>query len=180
LIAFELSECYEADPTFDYATVRRREGPIWRLVTEKPPHLLDPRYSTWDEMMLATIDELITEANRDRSGDLRDRTWSEFNVTAYRHPLSAGLPFVARWLDMPIRPLPGDLYTVRVQSGSVGASERMVVSPGHEADGIMHMPTGQSGHPLSPFYSNSHDAWINGDATPFLPGPAEHSLTLVP
>ncbi len=180
VIAFELSECYEADATFDYATVRRREGPIWKLVTEKPAHLLDPRYSTWDEMMLATIDELITEARRDRSSDLRDRTWSEFNVITYRHPLSTGLPFVARWLDMPVRPLPGDLYTVRVQSGSVGASERMVVSPGHEADGIMHMPTGQSGHPLSPFYSNSHDAWVNGGATPFLPGPAEHSLTLVP
>jgi penicillin amidase len=56
----------------------------------------------------------------------------------------------------------------------------MVVSPGHEADGIMHMPTGQSGHPLSPFYSNSHDAWVNGDPTPFLPGPAQHSLMLTP
>ena len=52
MIAFELSECYEADPTFDYATVRRREGPIWKLVTEKPLHLLDPRYATWDDMIL--------------------------------------------------------------------------------------------------------------------------------
>ena len=44
----------------------------------------------------------------------------------------------------------------------------------------MHMPTGQSGHPLSPFYANSHDAWVKGEPTPFLPGPAEHTLTLVP
>jgi penicillin G amidase len=180
VIAFELSECYEADATFDYATVRRREGPIWKLVTEKPPHLLDPRYSTWDEMILATIDEVIAESTRDRSGGLRDRKWSELNVTAYRHPLSAGIPLAGRWLDMPLRPLPGDLYTLQVHWGSLGASERMVVSPGHEADGIMHMPTGQSGHPLSPFYSNSHEAWVNGDPTPFLPGPAEHSLTLAP
>ena len=28
----------------------------------------------------------------------------------------------------------------------------------------MQMPTGQSGHPLSPFYANSHDAWVDGDA----------------
>ena len=74
----------------------------------------------------------------------------------------------------------GDLYTIQVHSGSLGASERMVVSPGHEAEGIMHMPTGQSGHPLSPFYSNSHDAWVTGEPTPFLPGPAEHTLTLTP
>jgi len=42
------------------------------------------------------------------------------------------------------------------------------------------MPTGQSGHPLSPFYSNSHDAWVRGAATPLLPGREEHRLTLTP
>jgi penicillin amidase len=54
---------------------------------------------------------------------------------------------------MPPHALPGDLYTPRVQWGAIGASERMVVSPGREAAGIMHMPTGQSGNPWSPFYS---------------------------
>jgi penicillin amidase len=81
---------------------------------------------------------------------------------------------------MPARALPGDLYTIQVHSGSLGASERMVVSPGREAAGIMQMPTGESGHPLSPFYANSHEAWVNGDATPFLPGPTEHALTFAP
>jgi penicillin amidase len=56
----------------------------------------------------------------------------------------------------------------------------MIVSPGHESEGIMHMPTGQSGHPLSPFYSNSHPAWVDGEATPFLPGPTVYTLTLTP
>ena len=178
VIAFVLSECYEADPTFDYATVRRREGPIWRIVTEKPPHLLDPQYATWDEMILSTIDQVIADAKGKDSTPLGSRRWSDYNVTAFRHPLSTSIPLAGRWLDMPVKPLSGDLYTIQVHSGSLGASERMVVSPGHEADGIMHMPTGQSGHPLSPFYANSHDAWVNGDPTPFLPGPAEHTLML--
>jgi penicillin amidase len=98
----------------------------------------------------------------------------------YRHPLSPAIPFAGHWLDMPAKALAGDLYTIQVHSGSLGASERMVVSPGHEDEGIMHMPTGQSGHPLSPFYASSHEAWVNGDPTPFLPGPAEYSLTLLP
>ena len=179
-IAFVLSECYEADPAFDYATVRRREGPLWRLVTEKPLHLLDPQYATWDELILSTIDRVIADAKGKNSTPLGGRRWSDDNVTAVRHPLSAGVPFGPRWLDMPMRPLAGDLYTIQVHSGSLGASERMVVSPGHEAEGIMHMPTGQSGHPLSPFYSNSHEAWVKGDPTPFLPGPPEHTLKLGP
>ena len=181
IVAFVLSECYEADEAFDYATVRRREGPIWKMVTEKPQHLLDPQYATWDEMILSTVDAVIEEAKKDRSGPLGDHTWSEYNAIVYRHPLSPALPsFFSRWLDMPKRALAGDMYTIQVHSGTLGASERMVVSPGHEAEGIMHMPTGQSGHPLSPYYANSHDAWVNGDPTPFLPGPAEHTLTLEP
>jgi penicillin amidase len=56
----------------------------------------------------------------------------------------------------------------------------MIVSPGREEEGVMNMPTGQSGHPLSPFYGNSHPAWVKGDLTPLMPGTSAHSLTLVP
>jgi len=178
VFTFVLAECYEADDHFDYTTVRRREGPIWRIVTEQPPHLLDPRYARWNDMLVAAVDSVIEDLSA--SGDLRDRQWSEFNRVSFRHPLSAAIPFVGRWLDMPRADIPGDLYTPRMMWGSVGASERMIVSPGREADGIMHMPTGQSGHPLSPFYGNSHEAWVKGEATPFLPGPAQHTLTLTP
>jgi penicillin amidase len=175
-----LAECYEADESFDYTTVRRREGPIWRIVSERPQHLLDPRYNTWTDMLVDAVDTTIAEILKDHGGELEDRRWSEFNVTAFRHPLSAAVPLLGRWLDMPRHELPGDLYTPRMAWGSVGASERMVVSPGREAEGIMHMPTGQSGHPLSPFYANSHGAWVKGEPTPFLPGRPVHSLTLVP
>jgi penicillin amidase len=180
VIAFVLAECYEADPEFDYTSVRRREAAIWRLVKEQPPHLLDPQFDAWNDLLLAAIDATLLQATLGRAGPLRDRVWSEFNVVAQRHPLSAAIPFAARWLDMPQVPMPGDLFTPRVHWGAIGASARMVVSPGREADGIMHMPTGQSGHPLSPFYRNSHDAWLNGTPTSFLPGSAAHTLTLVP
>ena len=180
VIAFVLSECYEADRSFDYTTVRRRDGAIWTLANEQPQHLLDPAYSTWSDMLAAAVDTTIEQAMRGQSGDLRDRVWSEYNAVRYRHPLSAGMPFIGRWLDMPQEPLPGDLFTPRVHWGAIGASERMIVSPGREADGIMHMPIGQSGHPLSPFYANSHGAWVKGEPTPFLPGPTVHALTLSP
>ena len=177
IISFVLVECYENDPAFDYRTVRRREGPIWALVSQKPMHLLDPRFKSWDALLLAAVDAVIDRAGRD--GGL-DAPWSKFNVTVYRHPLSSSIPFFGARLDMPQRPLDGDLYTPNMHWGANAASERMIVSPGREPDGIMHMPTGQSGHPLSPFYANSHDAWMKGEATPFLPGKTEHTLTLTP
>ena len=81
---------------------------------------------------------------------------------------------------MPADPLPGDIDMPRVQTPTFGASMRLVVSPGHEAEGLLHMPGGQSGHPLSPFYRAGHEAWVKGEPTPLLPGPAEHTLTLTP
>jgi penicillin amidase len=178
VMTFLLSECYESDPDFDHTRNRRREGPIWKILTERPRHLLDPAYATWDELLLTSIDSVIKFAVS--QGELEDMSWAAYNVTTFRHPLSPGLPFIGRLLDMPITPIPGDLYAPRVTWGSNAASQRMVVSPGREADGIMQMPTGQSGHPLSPFYGNSHDAWVTGEPTPFLPGPPVHQLTLVP
>ena len=81
---------------------------------------------------------------------------------------------------MPAQALPGDSGMPRVQGPDFGASERMVVSPGHEADGIIHMPGGQSGHPMSPFWGAGHDDWVHGRATPFLPGQTRYTMRLVP
>jgi penicillin amidase len=177
IMAFALAECLEADPAFDYRLLRRREGPIWAMVSEKPMHLLDPQFDSWDQLLTRAADDAIERAERE--GGLAE-PWSRWNITVYRHPLSPALPFVGRLLDMPQRPLAGDVYTPNMHWNSSGPSERMIVSPGREAEGILHMPTGQSGHPLSPFYGNSHQAWVDGEPTPFLPGEPLHTLVLTP
>ena len=81
---------------------------------------------------------------------------------------------------MPADQLDGDMNMPRVAAPDFGASERMVVSPGHEADGIIHMPGGQSGHPLSPFWGTGHEAWVKGKPTPFLPGKSIHNIEAKP
>ena len=68
----------------------------------------------------------------------------------------------------------------RVQDGAFGASERFAVSPGHEAEGYLQMPGGQSGHPLSPYYRAGFDEWAEGQAAAVPAGAAEHTLTLTP
>jgi len=81
---------------------------------------------------------------------------------------------------MPRAPMGGDHDMPHVHTPGFGASERFAVSPGHENSGYFHMPGGQSGHPLSPFYRAGHDAWVGGQRQPFLPGAAVHTLTLRP
>jgi penicillin amidase len=81
---------------------------------------------------------------------------------------------------MPEQQLPGDAQMPRVQGAAFGASQRLVVSPGHEAQGSLQMPGGPVDHPLSPFYGAGHEDWVQGKPTPLLPGAAKHTLTLRP
>jgi len=180
-----LAPCHEADERFDYLGsqpnrgLRQWEGPLWALLTERPPHLLDPRHASWDAQLLAAADAVLDEMTKD-GRRLGSRTWGERNTVLIQHPISRVAPALAGWLDMPRQPLPGDSDMPRFQSAKAGASERLAVSPGREERGYFHMPCGQSGHPLSPHYADGHAAWTAGEPTAFLPGPAAHVLTLEP
>ncbi len=166
-------------PGFNYRSLPY-EHALWALVTERPVRLPPPGHHGWEDLLLAAADRLMAEL--DRQGVRPDlATWGARNTVRIRHPLSPGLPgFAARWLDLPAEPLPGDNHMPRVQSPRAGASQRFVVAPGSEDEGIFHMPGGQSGHPLSPFYRAGHEAWSRGEASPFLPGETLHTLTLKP
>ena len=156
------------------------EDAVWQLAHEQPARLLDPAQKSWTALLLAAADDVTADV--EKSGlPLARFTWGARNTLAMQHPFGRFMPgLLARWLDMPATQLPGDADMPRVQTPRFGQSERMIVSPGHEAEGIFHMPGGQSGHPLSPYFRAGHDAWVRGEATPFLPGPAQHTLTLNP
>jgi penicillin amidase len=166
-------------PDMRFAPSPQFEAPLWHLVTERPMHLLDPRYPKWEDALLASLDAALEEMEHE-CGQLATCTWGRQNTLEMRHPLSSALPFAARWLDMPQVQMPGDAAMPRVQGRQFGASERLVVSPGREAEGVFQMPGGPVDHPLSPFYGAGHDAWVRGEPQPLLPGPPAHRLQLLP
>ncbi len=167
------------DPSFDFTRLLRGEGPVWQILTERPIHLLDPTFTSWDDALLSAVDATIAQLTE--SGvSLADRTWGQANSAEIRHPLSSAIPLFGTFLNLPSDPLPGDIYTPRASTPRTGPSERMAVSPGRESEGILHIPTGQSGHPLSPHYRDQYRAWLNGEATPFMPGATVSTLTLAP
>jgi penicillin amidase len=171
--------CKTADERFLWSRLPFYEGPLWALLTERPAHLLSPKHRSWDDQLLAAADTTLAELAKD-GARLAALTWGARNTTLIQHPLSRAVPSLARLLDVTPAPLPGDSHMPRFQSPTSGASERLVVSPGRESEGIFHMPVGQSGHPLSPNYQDGHAAWARGEATAFLPGAPVHVLTLLP
>jgi penicillin amidase len=166
----------EIEPT------ERFEKALWELVTTRPPGKLPQDFPNWRALLLGQVDNAIVRLIAN-CGELARCSWGARNMVRIRHPLSGSLPFLARFLDMPTWPLPGDHNMPRVQDvegGAFGASERFAVSPGHEAQGYLHIAGGQSGHPLSPYYRAGFEAWARGEPLPFLPGFVQHRLLLVP
>lgn len=156
------------------------EAAVWAMIRTQPPHLLNPKYPDWHALLTgaahAVVDELGSEP-----GGLAARSWGEYNRSAIRHPLAAALPsWLGHYLTMPREPLAGDSNMPHVAAPEFGASEHMAVAPGHEADGILSMPGGQSDHPLSPYFGAGHEDWVAGRPTPLLPGETQHTLTLQP
>jgi penicillin G amidase len=156
------------------------EDALWQLTHEQPARLLNPAHRSWTELLVAAADDVLADAKKAGLPPARF-TWGARNTLAMQHPFSRLLPApLAGFLNMPAVALPGDGDMPRVQGRVHGASERLVVAPGHEAEGIFEMPGGQSGHPLSPYYRAGHEAWVKGEPSPLLPGPTQHVLTLRP
>lgn len=155
------------------------ETPGWALIQASRADTLPGGVANWD----ALLQRAVLDSHADllkRFGSLAAATWGAENPAGIRHPLSAALPLLSGWLDMPATPMAGDSHMPRVQNHGHGQSERMVVSPGHEENGILVIPGGQSGHPMSRFYRGDHAAWLAGEPLPFLPGEVAHRLVLRP
>ena len=156
------------------------EGAVRRLLRARPPALVPPGYAGWDALEAAALAAVKADIDEAAGGDLARYTWGGYMHAGVKHPLSDAV-FGLRWLtDPPDASVNGDSGTPRAHYPGGGPSERMAVSPGHEARGLFHMPGGQAGNPLSPYYLAGHADWLRGRAAPFLPGPAKWTLRLVP
>ncbi|MBK9775969.1 MAG: penicillin acylase family protein [bacterium] len=174
-----VAPCLAAGPGFDARDLPLRASVARELLEKRPLHLLPAPHGDWDQVIAAAVDTAM--ARLEATGQPETAwTWGARNTAAIEHPFAAVLPQLRRWLAAPAQPLPGDSNLPRVQHPSSGASERLVVSPGREKDALFHMPGGQGGHPLSPFFLAGHDDWAQGRPTPLLAGPARHVLTLEP
>ena len=68
------SRCRKADPKFQLKNLHTLEQPTWALLSRRPVHLLDPKYASWDALLLSVVDQMLTEESADGSS-LERKTW---------------------------------------------------------------------------------------------------------
>jgi penicillin amidase len=176
-----LERCLMEDAQFKY--VGGMETPLRALLTARIPELSPDGQGSdaWASFLVDALVHSWREFQDHYHGVSPETvTWGQINHVQIRHPLSGAVRGLSWLFDMPESESPGCDSCIRVLSGNVSASERLVVSPGHGAEGIFHMPGGQSGHPLSPHYRDQQHAWSQGTALPFIAPLNRHTLTLVP
>ncbi|WP_337842619.1 penicillin acylase family protein [Rheinheimera sp.] len=155
------------------------ETATWALLQQPRPDTVPAGFDSWKALLQrAVLDS--KNALEQQQGNLAQATWGALNTSQINHPLGSAIPVLGDWLNMPAMPMNGDSHMPRVQNKVHGQSERMVVSPGHEEDGLLVIPAGQSGHPLSPFYQADHAFWLHEKWLGFLPGETTYLLKIEP
>ncbi len=94
--------------------------------------------------------------------------WGDTIPLTFRHPLSGGLPFLGRWLDVGPFPQAGTGTTVKQTSPRLGPSMRMVVDFSDLDQSMQNITLGESGQFTSPYYRDQFSAWYEGKSFPML------------
>ncbi len=157
----------------------RVSWPVEQLLAAAPPNLVPTPYKSWNDVAGAILANVAASVQHE-GGGLADFTWGKQNHTGIHHPLAAFVPLLGLLTDPPDVPVAGDSIIPRVAVPGDGASERLVVSPGHEASGLFDMPVGQAANPLEPYFGAGEQDWVEGKGTPLLPGAEKWRLVLVP
>jgi penicillin amidase len=160
--------------------LRGIEPATWQLIHSQP--------DSWLPADTESFDELLVDAYRRAKHKLLDKyspveadmealAWGKVNALSVEHPFASQIPLIGSMLNMQHVEGFGDTYMPAVQAPSFGASERFFVSPGHLEDAILTLPGGQSGHPLSKFFTAGFNDYATHAATPLLPSEPIHSRT---
>lgn len=166
--------------------LRHVEPAVSELLRQQPLEWLPEQYENWNQFLTQSYREtrrdMLTKYVAENADvtlvNLEKLRWGTVNALKIQHPFSRVMPWLSGFLDMPIVDGFGDSYLPAVQSGSHGASQRLIVQPGREESAILTIPGGQSGHPLSSFYRLGFEQFTENQSTPLLPGEIKHTIKI--
>jgi penicillin amidase len=160
----------------------RREAFVCRAL----PRLLEgdvPKwiaaYSSWTELLRVALREALAFLDRELGSDRAEWRWGALHRVRFAHPL-ARMPGLGALFVAAEHELGGDEQTVLQASFDarlgfdvvVAPSWRLIVDLSDVERARSVLPTGQSGNPASPHWSDQASLWVSGE---LKPAPVSHN-----
>ena len=153
--------------------------PLWKIIDDKPLHLLHSSYRDWDAFLIASLfdlDELIDK----QYGGLANLSWEAVNEIEFQTLAEFDNIFLKSLIALPEYETKGDVFLPKVREKGFGANARLVLSPGSNQQNLIAMPVGQSSNPLSSYWSVGHEEWAKDIPLMLSPGDTKYELTIFP
>ena len=159
-----------------------------QLLTHTPARWLPSTYANWNDFLAAVVQRGLRDANA--PADLS--TWQQGKALPQNigHPIFSNIRLLQSLIAVPTgtgpQPQSGDLTTIKKVGLRYGPSERFTADLSNPDNTTLNLVLGQSGNPVSPWYMDQFQDWLNGRTypLPFTPAAAEpsttHTLTLNP
>ena len=149
----------------------------------------DPKAVWWDDqttevaesqadILLTAVTNSVNWFKENQSDDMNDWTWGSIHTATFvSNPLGlSGVGLLEGAVNLGPEPVDGGPSTVNANSWSWGnpaevtghVSMRMIVDMSDFDASQTVLPTGQSGHPTSPHYTDMFPLWQNGEYHPML------------
>lgn len=164
----------------DVENLIAKDNLVKNLLDQRPLHLLNPAFGSWDELILVSATESARELAKSPE-QLNQLRWGQRNRLQVKHPFSSQLPqLFTGLLNLPERELSGDALVVRVNKPKNGASMRMVIDLSDSKNSTFSQPGGQSGYFLSPNYQDLFESWVLGEGVDFEMSRIESKQVITP
>lgn len=142
---------------------------LQNAVTNNWTWWLPPGDVTFNDTLIASLEEAVKRLPRIVGSNSHEAwRWGNTIPLTFHHPLSYGIPWLGRVLDVGPFPQRGTLTTVKSTTMTLGPSMRMVVDFSNLDGSVQNITLGESGQVFSPYYMDQVGAWLAGTSFPML------------
>jgi len=146
-----------------------------------------PELETRTQIFARSLDGALATLSVRLGGDMSGWDWGQLHGVHFRHPMGGEEPLSWLFSRGPI-PFGGSTNTIANAGVSlrdpfdttVGSSFRFLADLSDLSRSRTSVPTGASGHPLSPHYFDQNASWVAGESHPLLGGASTGRLILQP
>ena len=154
------------------------------LLLHTPARWLPSGYPSWNDLLAAALERSLSHANA--PANLATWRYGQYHPVEIAHPVFGSNSLLSRILGTRTgtgrQPAPGDGVTVRAAALHFGPSERFTADLSSPDLTNANITTGQSENPLSPWFLDQFQPWLQGTTfqLPLNHPETRHTLTLQP